>query len=67
MSLLENLVYNPFCQEIKKKAAELEKENTALKRQLELKQQHINDTNKYWKKKMHEVKRKVKHVPIQIS
>lgn len=32
----------------------LEKENEALKAKLEEKQEHINKTNAYWKKKMHE-------------
>lgn len=62
---MNQLFYNPFCKEIREKAERLEKENLVLKQQLELKQQHINDTNKYWKKKMHEIKRKVKHVRIE--
>lgn len=61
MSKLDNLFANPFCKEIREKAQLLEKENKELKQQLELKQQHINETNKYWKKKMHEVKRKVNY------
>lgn len=32
----------------------LEKENEALKAKLEEKQEHINKTNAYWKKKMYE-------------
>lgn len=57
---LENL--NPFCSEIRKKATLLEKENADLKLQLIEKQEHINKTNSYWKKKLHEQKRKVKYV-----
>lgn len=64
---MSSLIYNPFCKDIREKANRLEKENQALKQQLELKQQHINDTNKYWKKKMHEVKRKVKYVRTDIQ
>ncbi len=47
----------------KTKTEELEKENTELKQQLEEcakklveKQEHINKTNAFWKKKMREVK-----------
>lgn len=61
---MDKLFYNPFCREIRQKAEALEKENAELKFQLQLKQQHINDTNKYWKKKLHEQKRKVKHVRV---
>lgn len=59
---LENLIYNPFCKQIKQKAEALEKENAELKLQLQQKQEHINKTNSYWKKKMHEQKRRVKYV-----
>lgn len=52
------------CGKLVDKVSVLEKENTDLKQQLLNKQEHINETNKYWKKKMHEVKRKVKHVPF---
>jgi peptidoglycan hydrolase CwlO-like protein len=47
----------------KTKTEELEKQNTELKQQLEEcakklveKQEHINKTNAFWKKKMREVK-----------
>lgn len=62
---IENLISNPFCREIKKKAEELQKENAELKNQLALKQEHINETNKYWKKKLHEQKRKVKYARVE--
>jgi len=62
---IEDLIYNPFCRDIKKKAEALEKENADLKNQLKMKQEHINETNKYWKKKLHEQKRKVKHVRVE--
>lgn len=65
MSIFENI--NPFCSEIKQRAALLEKENLRLKQQLDTKQQQINDVNKYWKKKLHEQKRKVKHVRLQTN
>lgn len=52
------------CGKLAKSVTVLEKENAQLKKQLLDKQEHINETNKYWKKKMHEVKRKVKHVPV---
>lgn len=60
MSNLSNLISNPFCKEIREKASKLEKENAELKEQLLLKQKHINETNKYWKKKMHDAQRKEK-------
>lgn len=60
---LESL--NPFCREIRQKAQNLEKEIAELKLQLQEKQEHINRTNSYWKKKMHEQKRKVKYVRIE--
>jgi hypothetical protein len=65
MSQLSNLISNPFCKEIREKATMLEKENAELKNQLLLKQQHINETNKYWKKKMHEAQRRKKEYPKQ--
>lgn len=53
------------CGKLADKVSVLEKQNEDLKQQLLNKQDHINETNKYWKKKMHEIKRKVKHVPVQ--
>lgn len=67
MTKLDSLFANPFCKEIREKADMLEKENKELKQQLELKQHHINETNKYWKKKMHEMKRKVKYPRVQAA
>lgn len=67
MSNLSNLISNPFCKEIREKASKLEKENAELKEQLVLKQKHINETNKYWKKKMHEAKRKEKPASQKFS
>lgn len=64
---IETLFQNTFCKELRLKAQRLEKENTELKSQLLQKQEHINDTNRYWKKKMHEQKRKVKHVRVQTN
>lgn len=61
---MDKLFSNPFCSEIRKKAETLEKENTDLKQQLALKQEQINKTNSYWKKKLHEQKRKVKYVRV---
>jgi hypothetical protein len=40
------------------KQRELEKEITVLKAKLEERQEAINKTNAYWKKKFHEVQRK---------
>ena len=40
------------------KIEELEKEITVLKSKLEERQEAINKTNAYWKKKLHEVQRK---------
>lgn len=57
----ESLFSNPFCKELRLKAQRLEEENTELKSQLLQKQEHINETNRYWKKKMHEQKRKIKY------
>lgn len=48
-------------------SSKLKEENERLKQQLVEKQEHINATNKYWKQKMHEVKRKVKHVRLPTS
>lgn len=67
MSNISDLLYNPFCKDIREKASKLEKENTELKEQLVLKQKHINETNKYWKKKMHEAQRKEKSAPYRNS
>lgn len=55
------------CSKLNKTVSVLEKENAQLKQLLLDKQEHINETNKYWKKKMHEVKRKVKHVSIPVN
>lgn len=60
---LESL--NPFCKELRTKVAVLEAENNKLKAQLSVKQDQINDTNRYWKKKLHEQKRRVKHVRVE--
>ena len=49
-----------FCKQLRDKVVQLELENTQLKNQLSVKQDQINDVNRYWKKKMHEQKRKVK-------
>jgi hypothetical protein len=54
-----------FCRQLRDKVVKLEQENTRLKDQLAVKQEHINDVNRYWKKKLHEQKRKVKHVRVQ--
>lgn len=62
--MIENLIQNPFCKQLRKKVTDLETENQYLKSQLAVKQDQINDVNRYWKKKMHEQKRKVKHVRI---
>jgi hypothetical protein len=40
------------------KEQELEKEITVLKAKLEERQEAINKTNAYWKKKLHEVQKK---------
>jgi hypothetical protein len=56
-----------FCKQLRDKVVQLELENTQLKNQLSVKQDQINDVNRYWKKKMHEQKRKVKHVGIQTN
>lgn len=39
----------------------LQKENELLKAKLEEKQEHINKTNAYWKKKMHNLSSKNKN------
>jgi hypothetical protein len=62
--MINTIKENLFCNSIRKRAVELELENKALKAQLEKKQEHINETNKYWKKKLHEVKRKVNYVTV---
>jgi hypothetical protein len=67
MSQLSNLITKPFCKEIREKASQLEKENAELKEQLVLKQKHINETNKYWKKKMHNAQRKEKSASQKTS
>ena len=56
-----------FCKQLRDKVVQLELENTQLKNQLSVKQDQINDVNRYWKKKMHEQKRKVKHVRIETN
>lgn len=63
--MIDKIKDSLFCSTIRKRADELEQENKALKALLEKKQEHINETNKYWKKKLHESKRKVKHVLIE--
>jgi hypothetical protein len=40
-----------------KKIEELEKENSELKEKLVERQEHINKTNAYWKKKMNDINR----------
>jgi hypothetical protein len=61
------MIENLFCGSVRKRAEQLEIENRSLKAQLQQKQLHINETNKYWKKKIHDVKRKVKHVRLEIN
>lgn len=65
--MINSIKESLFCSDVRKRANELERENQALKAQLEKKQAHINETNKYWKKKLHETKRKVKYVRTEIS
>lgn len=55
------------CGNLAKTVSVLQKENADLKQQLVNKQEHINETNKYWKKKMHEVKRRVKYVRVETA
>lgn len=55
------------CNGLAQKVSSLEQENADLKKLLVTKQEHINETNKYWKKKLHEVKRKVKYVRTDIT
>jgi len=40
-----------------KKIEELERENSELKEKLVERQEHINKTNAYWKKKMNDINR----------
>lgn len=63
--MISTIKNNLFCGSIRKRVEQLELETISLKAQLEQKQLHINETNKYWKKKMHEVKRKVKHARVE--
>ncbi len=53
-----------LCSTIRKRADELEQENKSLKAQLQKKQEHINETNKYWKKKLHDIKRRANYVTV---
>lgn len=62
--MIDKIKDSLFCSTIRKRADELEQENKALKAQLEKKQEHINETNKYWKKKLHDVKRRGNYVTV---
>jgi predicted RNase H-like nuclease (RuvC/YqgF family) len=52
MKILEGL----FCKKQTEKLEKLEEENKALKQKLEEKQEHINKTNSYYKKKLYALK-----------
>lgn len=64
--MTESIFKNPFCKQLRIKVSQLEEENQKLRSQLAVKQDQINDVNRYWKKKMHEQKRKVKYVRTNI-
>ena len=58
---MSNKVYKPlykifpFFKELHTENKDLKQENATLKRKLEEKQEHINQTNRFWKKKMHQL------------
>jgi len=55
MSKLKKMIANVIC---KDEIENLEKENKSLKKKLDEKQEVINQTNAYWKKKMYNLKKK---------